>query len=70
MKPHGWLKGLGAAVIGAMANAIPLVIVDPVGFNPFEIEGLAKLARVTVTSALLSAALYLKQSPLPSDENP
>lgn len=58
-----WLRGLGAAVIGGAANAITLLIVDPVEFN-FE-AGLGRVWKVAITSAVLSAAFYLKQSPIP-----
>lgn len=61
-----WLKGLLAAVIGGVANAIPAAIIAPESFN-FD-EGLAKLASMTFASGVLSAAFYLKQSPLPKGE--
>jgi hypothetical protein len=58
-----WLRGLGAAVIGGAANAITLLIVDPVEFNLT--TGIDRVWKVAVTSAILAAAFYLKQSPIP-----
>lgn len=58
-----WLKGLASAVIGGASTAVTLVIVDPMTFN---LEtGLSKLGTVVVVNAIVSAALYLKASPLP-----
>ena len=55
--------GLGAAVIGGASNAITLLLVDPGSFN-FD-TGLDRLWKVAAVSAILSAAFYLKQSPIP-----
>jgi len=65
-----WIKGLSAAAIGGAANSISVYIVDPVNFSDF-----SKLAKVALLSAILGAAFYLKQSPIPpdpisDDENP
>lgn len=59
-----WLKGLIAAVVSAAANATLLVIVSPAAFN-FSHGGLRNLGAVTLASAIVGAALYLKQSPVP-----
>ena len=61
-----WLHGLGAAVISAAASGITLVIVDPNSFN-FTGDGMKHLAAVCGVQALIAAAAYLKQSPLPPD---
>jgi len=61
-----WLKGLIAAVIGGAANALTMVIVDPLNFNLN--EGVGNLLTVAATSAIVAAAMYLKQSPLPNVE--
>lgn len=58
-----WLRGLGAAVIGGAANAITLLVVDPASFN-FD-AGIDRLWKVATVSAILAAAFYLKQSPIP-----
>ena len=60
-----WLKGLIAAAIGGAANAVVAMIVDPAAFN--FAEGGTKLLTFAGVSALISAALYLKQSPLPGE---
>lgn len=63
-----WLHGLGSAVIGGAASAVTVVIVDPATFN-LSTGGL-KLLSVLAVSGIISAALYLKQSPLPPDTAP
>lgn len=61
-----WVKGLIAAIIGGAANAVTTVIVAPETFN-FQ-EGLGKLGAVVASSSIVSAALYLKQSPVPATD--
>ena len=58
-----WIKGLASAVIGAAANSITVMIAAPDQFN-LE-DGLPKLLSVSAVSAIVAAALYLQQSPLP-----
>lgn len=58
-----WLYGLIAATIGGAANAVVLLVADPVTFN--FAEGLRPLLTATGASAIVSAAMFLKQSPLP-----
>lgn len=60
---QNWLKGLVAAIIGGVSNSVLLVIADPLTFN-FN-EGLSRVLTVAGTTAIISAAMYLKQSPLP-----
>ena len=61
-----WVHGLVAAVISAGASGVTLVIVDPGSFN-FSAGGLAHLGAVCGVQALIAAAAYLKQSPLPPE---
>jgi hypothetical protein len=58
-----WGKGLVAAFIGGAANSVSVMIVDPVAFNLN--EGVSKVGTVALVSGVVSAALYLKQSPIP-----
>lgn len=58
-----WAKGLFSAAIGGAANSITVMVIDPLQFN-FN-DGLGKLAAVAGISAVVSAAMYLKSSPLP-----
>lgn len=58
-----WFKGLVSAAIGGAANAVTVIVIDPVQFN-FQ-DGLGKLGAVAIVSAIVAAALYLKKSPLP-----
>lgn len=57
-----WLKGLVAAVIGGASNAVLVYVVDPVHFAEYD-----KLLKVLAGSSLISAATYLKQSPIPKE---
>ena len=63
-----WVHGLAAAVIGGGASAVTVVIVAPDQFNLFDPAALNRLISVVGVSALVSAALYLKQSPLPPED--
>jgi hypothetical protein len=60
-----WVHGLLGAFINGAANGITLVVVDPMKFNLQ--EGWKNLAGATAVSAIVGAALYLKQSPLPPE---
>lgn len=61
-----WLKGLVGALIGGAANSITVMVVDPVNFN---LEGgIKKLGVIAAVGAIMSAAMYLKQSPVPEDK--
>lgn len=61
-----WLRGLIGASIGGSANAITLLVVDPMKFNLA--DGWKNLLSAVVISGVVSAALYLKQSPVPPEE--
>ena len=67
MKWKKWLKGLISAIIGGAANSITVAIIDPTTFNLN--EGGGKLAMVAVVSAIVAAAMYLKQAPIPENKN-
>lgn len=55
-----WFKGLAAAVIGAAAGSVSLIIVDAATFSEWSV-----LWKVIVVNAALAAGAYLKKSPLP-----
>jgi len=57
-----WIKGLLSAVIGGAANSITVMIIDPQSYNLS--DGIGKLGTVALVGALVSAAMYLKQSPI------
>lgn len=59
-----WLKGLISAAIGAAANSITVIIVDPVNFNLA--ENASKVGWVALISAIVAIGMYLKASPLPN----
>lgn len=61
-----WLEGLVAALIGGAANAVTVIVVDPLNFNLG--EGLPKLLQVVAVGALVAAAAFLKQSPIPAEK--
>lgn len=58
-----WLNGLIAAFVGGAANAITLIVIDPVRFNIY--TGGKDLLGASVVSGLVSAAFFLKKSPVP-----
>ena len=60
-----WLKGLIAAVISSASNSICVLIADPQHFIPGTVGGFRNLGVVALVSAIVGAALYLKQSPVP-----
>lgn len=64
---RSWAHGLGAAVIGAAATAGSAALAVPDAFN-FSHHGLVNLGKVMLVPALYSALAYLKQSPLPKEE--
>lgn len=64
MSTKTWFMGLLSAVISGAATSITMVIVDPQVFN-FQ-EGIGKVGMVALVSGIVSAANYLKQSPLPT----
>jgi len=59
-----WAKGLGAAVIGGSASALAAALSAPDVFTATE-QGAVRLLKVGLVAAVLNAAAYLKQSPLP-----
>ncbi|MGH9406350.1 MAG: hypothetical protein ACRD3D_11015 [Terriglobia bacterium] len=60
-----WLKGLFAAIVSSAANSISALVADPRHFSPGVTGGLRNLGIVALVSAIVGAALYLKQSPVP-----
>jgi hypothetical protein len=58
-----WLHGLGSAFVGGGANVVATMAIDPEDFNIS--AGMHKVLTLWLASGLISAALYLKQSPLP-----
>jgi len=69
MKKHwfNWLKGILSAAIGGAANGIASIAIAPETFNLQ--NGWKKLAMMTVFGAVLAVANYLKQSPLPMEDD-
>jgi len=63
MKTKHWLKGLAAAVVSSIASGVVVVIVDPHTFGEWE-----KLAKICAALGVWGAAMYLKQSPVPPEE--
>jgi len=66
MKTRTWIEGLLAAAIGGGANALTVIIVDPLAFNLG--EGLPKLLQVAAVGGIVAVAAFLKQSPIPQTE--
>jgi hypothetical protein len=62
-----WRRGLLAALIGGAVSGCTSMIVDPAHFNLFN-GGARPLAEMATTSAIVGALLYLKQHPLPDQD--
>ena len=60
-----WLNGIIGGFIGGASNAITLIIVDPEKFSPMQVGGWKHLGVVVLVSGIVSAALYLKNHPVP-----
>ena len=60
-----WLLGLLGAMISSAAHSVTVLAVDPDDFNPFYGGTWARLAAVTLVSAVTGAGLFLYRSPLP-----
>jgi type IV secretory pathway TrbL component len=56
-----WVKGIAAAVIGGAASAFAAAL-----GTPAVLSDTRSLLRTSVVGAALSAAAYLKKSPLPA----
>jgi hypothetical protein len=65
MKWEHWLRGLGAAFIGGGVTAVTNMVVAPESFNMSQWQHVVEAA---VVSGVLNACFYLKQSPLPLEE--
>lgn len=66
--PRIWLHGLASAFIGGGASAITadqgLILAERLGLNVVTLN-LTEVGVVFLSSGIVSAAMYLKQSPLP-----
>ena len=60
-----WLNGLLGGFIGAFANSITLLIVDPLKFSPGVEGGWKNLGICALVSGAVGAALFLKTHPTP-----
>lgn len=56
------------AVINSAAGAGTLVLIDPGDFDPFG-GGFLKLVKVSVALAIAGAFLYLKEHPIPIEDD-
>jgi len=63
-----YFHGLMAAGLSGGANAITVLIVDPVKFNVQDWAGLRSLLIAVVISAVVGFATYLKAHPLPDPQ--
>lgn len=68
-----WIHGLGATVIGGSASAgaawLSTVAAKAAGVTGVQELNAKSLGIILISSGLLNAFLYLKQSPLPALEN-
>jgi len=61
-----WRIGLYGAFMGGAANAVTVMVIEPSKFN--FASGLTALWQFALISGIISACLYLKQNPLPVDD--
>jgi hypothetical protein len=64
-----WFKGLGVFVLSSCITTLATMTLDPSSFN-FSKSGLAKIATASLIFGVKAVLLYLKQSPLPSGQQP
>lgn len=64
-----WFKGLIAALIGAAANGVLVVVANPGTFDIYSKAGWKNITTVCGATALVAGAAYLKQSPLPTERS-
>lgn len=62
-----WIRGIIATIINGFASGVVLIVADPVAFNLD--AGLRKLVMTSTVFAIMGLANYLKQHPLPDDED-
>ena len=60
-----WLHGLAAATIASVATAASGLVALPSTFN-FSAHGLENVGKLCLVPAIIGAAGYLKQSPVPT----
>lgn len=63
-----YFRGGFAAALAGAANAVTLVIVDPLKFNLLDWPGTRSLLVAIVASSLVGFALYVQKHPLPDPE--
>ncbi len=67
-----WLAGLWAAVVGAAAGTVNLLVSVPVANSMgFHVQPLdwQQIKTASIGAALIAASLYLKQSPMPKRDD-
>jgi hypothetical protein len=62
-----WFKGLGVFALSSMITALATMSLDPASFN-FSRAGLAKVGAAALVIGAKAVLLYLKQSPLPGNQ--
>jgi len=62
-----WFKGLGVFALSSMITALATMSLDPASFN-FSRAGLAKVGVAALVIGAKAVLLYLKQSPLPGNQ--
>lgn len=63
-----WLSGLIASTVGAAANAVGVVILDPTTFNLQ--TGKGALGEAILVFAIVGMAQFLKAHPVPDELTP
>lgn len=62
-----WFKGLGVFVLSSFVTALATMTLDPASFN-FSKAGLVKVGAAALVIGVKAVLLYMKQSPLPGNQ--
>lgn len=64
-----WIRGIVGGAIGGVSSSFIVVVIDPATFNLTTYGGSAKLLLVFAWAAGFGAFSYLKQHPLPDEDD-
>jgi hypothetical protein len=64
-KVRAWVHGVVSALVGGAANAITVMVIDPVKFNLH--DGWKNVLSAAAVSGVVAVAFYLRKFPTPDD---
>ena len=65
-----WIRGIVGGAIGGVSSSFIVVVLDPTKFNLTTYGGSARLLAVFAWAAGFGAFTYLRQHPLPDEDEP